>query len=191
MYVKSRFCGSMSVKEGITHEYQYDFWSLPTFSSIKEEEELVELFTKSQDEPTIYHGDKVEKMIDIGEFSTECFDLKDFATEIITNYAHNVGGEVRYIKSTKIRGGLAEKAYIVVPNDAPYLKKLQTKFELFLHQRGKILERYDLRHNENKSLPDKREEAKYLENREIYINNDFIISLAVAAVSFVIASIIG
>lgn len=182
-YVSHEFIESTPIKDLITQGYQHNCWSLPRFSCIKEEEDLLELFTKSQDKPTIYHGDKVEKMIDIGEFSTECFDLKDFATKMITNYAHNVGGEVRYMKSCS--GGcspLTKKASIVVPNDAPYLKDLQEKFEIFLLNHNKIQERYDLRHIENKSLPENREETKHLEQHKSFIRNEFIISVALSAI---------
>lgn len=186
MYVKNGLYTPVPLKEHIIHDYDSRFWSLPTFSSIKEDDILVELFAQEQKHPKVYNGEKIDIEIHLGDFSWSCQDMMRFAVQMITNYVKNVGGEIKAIHTERFRDGLGKIAQITVPKDAPYRENLQKIFDAFLHEDDRVIARYKLRHEENKKLPDYRAERKYIWHHEYdtYYENLFSVIAIIAFVLF-------
>ena len=155
----------MLVKEGIINEDNYSFWSLPVFSSIEEDDTLVELFAQEQETPVVYNGEMLDITIYLGSFSCSPLGYERFAVQLIRNYVKNVGGEIKAIKTKNSSGGWGKTAQIAIPKDAPYCSNLKKTYDHFLDQSDKIIARYKLRHEVNKQLPYHRKEAKYIKNR--------------------------
>ena len=161
MYYKNGLYTPVPLKDNIMHDYDMDFWSYPTFSSIAEDDLIVELFTQEQENPPAYNGENVDIKIHLGDFAFSCYDSMEFAVQAIKNYVHNVGGEIQSIETEKFRDGSGKTANITIPKDAPYCKNLKKIFDEFLHQDERIIARYKLRHEEHKLLPDYRKECRY------------------------------
>lgn len=157
------------IKNDIITRHDLTFLSYPQFGSIEEDEKQVELFAQEQETPPIYTGEMVDVVIYLGRFNWDCYDYMDFQVQLMKNYVKNVGGTIREIKTEKFRNSTRKTIYITIPEDAPYFSNLQETFDAFAQQEHRLITRHYLRHLENKNLPEKRNERKYLGYLGIYL----------------------
>lgn len=157
------------IKNDIVTRYDLTFLSYPEFGSIEEDEKQVELFAQEQENPPIYTGEMVDVKIKLGKYHWMCYDYMDFHIQLMKNYVKNVGGTIRKIKTKEFRNSTSQTFYITIAKDAPYCSNLQETFDAFAQQEHRLITRHYLRHLENKNLPEKRNERRYLGYLGIYL----------------------
>lgn len=157
------------IKNDIIIRHDLTFLSYPNFGSIEEDEKQVELFAQEQENPPIYTGEMVDVVIYLGRFNWDCYDYMDFQVQLMKNYVKNVGGKIRELKTEKFRNSTSQTFYITIAKDAPYCSNLQETFDAFAQQEHRLITRHYLRHLENKNLPEKRNERRYLGYLGIYL----------------------
>lgn len=149
-------------KNKIIHQYDTEYIFNDVIPYYFDDIDVFNLFMKDSEKEPKYTGKMVDCEVGIECVSVEYEGKTYKGRDIVMNYVKNVGGKIRELKTEKFRNSTSQTFYITIAKDVPYCSNLQETFDAFAQQEHRLIARHYLRHLENKNLPEKRNERRYL-----------------------------
>lgn len=170
------------------------------FENTEIEDKLVELFTQVKEIPEGKERE-IDKLggniarfgIEFETFDNKTLKMYNKQKQLLSNYAHNVEGEIYKALYYGKKGEYGQTLYIAVPADAPIVEESEDEFidcfSDFINNYDEIMTRYSLRYIIKNKSPDRSIEENYIGNfnasYQEEIRYSFGIAIFLAVVYFV------